>query len=79
MSPKPLQLGSTATPVAEPVAESVYGIVVNVERFSDGTASAEVAMVYGPMLPPDVAKLLRVAATKLERESVGTRVGRLLQ
>jgi len=50
--------------------ESVYGIVVTVTRFTDNSASAEVAIVYGPIGTEDVANLLRVAATKLERETL---------
>ncbi len=53
---------------------AMYGIVVTVTRHADDSADAEVTMVYGPLAPPDVANLLRLAATKLEREAARAQI-----
>ena len=61
----PASLGDLDAPL-DP--EAVYGILVNVIRFRGDRATAHVAMVYGPLPPADVVRLLRAAADELARE-----------
>ena len=64
----------TPPPDAPPQVVAMNGVVVNVAVLSNGTATASVAAIYGPIAPPDVVKALQAAAAGFAQQIGGARL-----